>query len=57
MCSATRLLVVAWIVGVVAVTVTGSEPAAWAAATAAVAVTYGLTRWGPARLRPATCAT
>lgn len=55
-CSATRYLMVAWIVGVVAATVTGSEPVAWVAAAIAVAFTYGLTRWGPSRFRPTVCA-
>lgn len=55
-CSASRYLIVAWIIGVVAASATGSEPLAWTAATVAVAITYGLGRWGPSRFRPAGCA-
>lgn len=55
-CSASRYLMVAWLVGVVAASVTGSEPMAWAAAAAAVALTYAVTRWGPQRFRASSCA-
>lgn len=55
-CSASRYLIVAWIVGVVSASVTGSEPMAWTAAAVAVALTYALTRWGPARFRASGCA-
>ncbi len=55
-CAASRYLIVAWIVGVVAASVTSSEPLAWTAAAAAVAITYGLGRWGPSRFQPANCA-
>ena len=55
-CSASRYLIVAWIVGVVAASVTGSEPLAWTAAAVAVALTYVLTRWGPSRFQASGCA-
>ena len=55
-CSASRYLMVAWVVGVVAASVTGSEPMAWAAAAVAVALTYALTRWGPSRFQATGCA-
>ncbi|MEO6989817.1 MAG: hypothetical protein ABI239_14360 [Aquihabitans sp.] len=55
-CSASRYLMVAWVVGVVAASVTGSETLAWAAAAVAVALTYAVTRWGPQRFRATGCA-
>lgn len=55
-CSASRYLMVAWLVGVVAASATGSESMAWAAAAVAVAVAYAVTRWGPNRFRATGCA-
>lgn len=55
-CAASRYLMVAWVVGVVAASVTGSETLAWAAAAIAAGLIYALSRWGPQRLRVTGCA-
>jgi hypothetical protein len=56
MCSASRYLLVAWVAGLAAATLTGSDALGWAAAAVAVAVAYGLGRVSPGRFGGGSCA-
>ena len=55
-CSAARLLIVAWAVGLLTTTISGSEVVGWVAAGVAVAMAVAIERWKPGRFGASSCA-
>lgn len=49
MCAASRYVLLAWLAGMIATTVTGSDAIGWLAAGLVVALAVGLSRWFPDR--------
>lgn len=55
-CSATRLVIIAWAVGLLVATISGSDAVGWLAAGVAVAIAVAIGRWVPGRLGASSCA-
>ena len=55
-CSATRFILLAWAVGLLAATLSGSDLVGWVAAAFAVAIAVGVGRLMPGRFGRSSCA-
>lgn len=55
-CGATRLIILAWVVGLVGASISGSDAVGWLAAGVAVAIAFAIGRMLPNRFAGSTCA-